>query len=354
MKVVSLPESVRNQFAELSNDALSRGELSLGFYTNRFEGRLADDMGITGVVALNSGTAALDIAFQVARRRGCRTITIPEMTVPMVYRLAISIFDKVELADVDDRDFAMSGEPGTDAICLVTTGGIPSPRIEDFAINCKKRGIFIIEDASHSHGCVFGSTPTGQLGHVMAQSWYATKVLTMGEGGIFCSKDADDLLFAQRYSNQGKRRGNKDYAMSGVNYRPSSTSVILGLCCWNSREEIYNSRRELANTMLRLGAKYVLPNVVPERTSFFKFPVLMNSERDASKIKSIIYDEFGYIPGTIHDALAENISNEFHSYRSRVSSNLDERQVCLPMSFSWGVEDVDKLRRVILAINREQ
>ena len=83
--------------------------------------------------------------------------------------------------------------------------------ITERAINliewARSQGIWVIEDASHAHGCTLHGAPAGSFGDVAAFSFYPTKVLHAGEGGVLAFSDVRLLDKAREYANAGKERG---------------------------------------------------------------------------------------------------------------------------------------------------
>ena len=78
--------------------------------------------------------------------------------------------------------------PRTKAIIVVDYGGHPC-RIDEIVKMAAAREIAVIEDAAHSLGATVGDRPIGSIAHVTAFSFYATKSITTGEGGMLTTAD---------------------------------------------------------------------------------------------------------------------------------------------------------------------
>src|SRR5207253_1967304 len=72
----------------------------------------------------------------------------------------------------------------TAAVVLVHIGGLITPEVDAIADLCRRRGLVLIEDAAHAHGSSFDGRPAGSFGLAAAFSFYPTKVITSGEGGM--------------------------------------------------------------------------------------------------------------------------------------------------------------------------
>ncbi len=324
VQLFGIADTEIKDFLLLSDGALRGGHLSLGPDTLDLESR-------TGCLTVNSGTAALDLAMRyVTTVLGRRSIAIPEMTVPMVFRVAERYFGErnIQFVDVSREDLSMlPDEVHTDCVCFPTTGGVPSDRIEADIRTMQKHGVFVIEDASHSHGCVFGTTPTMSLGDIAIQSWYATKVLTMGEGGLFRG-DPEAMKWAMCYANQGKTRGSGIYKMRhGENYRVPEVAASLGRMEWLHRHTTFANRRANAEIYLDAGIPYCYPGLNVDKTTFFKYPVYVENRDEVLQALAIRRLP---VAGMVHDVRLEK--PEASSWVGANAKWINDHQICLPIS----------------------
>ena len=108
--------------------------------------------------------------------------------------------------------FALSPEtltaaltPDTAAVVLVHVGGLITPGMPtNCARLCEQRGITLVEDAAHAHGSTCDGRFAGSFGAAAAFSFYPTKVVTCGEGGMILTSSADLADEARIYRDQGK------------------------------------------------------------------------------------------------------------------------------------------------------
>ena len=83
----------------------------------------------------------------------------------------------------------------------------------------------MIEDCAHAHGASFKGKSAGSFGIAGVYSFYATKTIPLGEGGMLVSNDKDLMNFAIQWRNYGK----PDYKVSGSNGRMNEISAAVGL-----------------------------------------------------------------------------------------------------------------------------
>ena len=176
-------------------EALQSGWLTQGPVCRSFETVFADHVGASRAVAVSSGTAALHLAL-VALDVGSGDEVI---TTPLTFCACAQVIEHVGatpvFADVDP--FTMQIDPAqieramgprTKAVIAVDYGGHPC-HIEEIVKLGRAQGIAVIEDAAHSLGAAVGERPVGSIADVTAFSFYATKNITTGEGGMLTTED---------------------------------------------------------------------------------------------------------------------------------------------------------------------
>lgn len=175
--------------------ALESGWLTHGPLCREFEAEFAVHTGASRAVAVSSGTAALHLAL-VAQGIGPGDEVI---TTPLTFCSTAHVIEHVGatpvFADIDSVTMQIDPAqiervlgPQTKAIIAVDYGGHPC-HIEDIVKMARDRGIAVIEDAAHSLGAEVGDRPVGSIADVTAFSFYATKNITTGEGGMLTTED---------------------------------------------------------------------------------------------------------------------------------------------------------------------
>ena len=246
--------------------ALESGWLTHGPLCREFEAAIADHVGARRAVALSSGTAALHLAL-VALGVGPGDEVI---TTPMTFCSSAHVIEHVGatpvFADIDP--ITMQIDPTqikrviglrTKAIIAVDYGGHPS-RIDDIVQLARPQGVAVIEDAAHSLGAAVSGRPVGSLADATAFSFYATKNITTGEGGILATQDEGLAARVEQLRLHGidrdawrryRRDGNWRYDVAEAGFKANLTDVqaALGLSQLR-RESAMRIRREM------LAARY--------------------------------------------------------------------------------------------------
>jgi dTDP-4-amino-4,6-dideoxygalactose transaminase len=207
---------------ELVLDALRSGWVTTGPKTVEFERRFADYVGATHSLALNSCTAALHLALLGAGvGKGDEVITTP-LTFCATVNTILHVGGRPVLADVDSDTLCLSPSAveakitrRTKAILPVHYAGCPAD-MAAFKDLAKAHNLALIEDAAHAIGTESMGRPIGAIGDFTCFSFYATKNLTTGEGGMLTCEDGAAIDRLRMLSLHGMSRDAwKRYTASG-------------------------------------------------------------------------------------------------------------------------------------------
>jgi dTDP-4-amino-4,6-dideoxygalactose transaminase len=232
-------------------DTLRSGWLTTGPRTARFEREFRDYVGAPHAVAVNSATAALHLALAALKiGPGDEVITTP-MTFCATVQAILHVGADPVLADIGPDgnvapdEIARRITPWTRAIVPVHLAGLPCHMDAIHAL-ARQFGLFVVEDAAHAAGAFYNGRPIGgaladgSASDAVAFSFYATKNLTTGEGGMLttgrqeladsvrmlslhgASKDAWD-----RYTDRGGWR--YDIVAHGFKYNLSDIQSAIGI-----------------------------------------------------------------------------------------------------------------------------
>ncbi len=137
----------------------------------------------------------------------------------------------------------------TKAVILVHIGGHIAFETEAIAAFCKEKGIYLVEDCAHVHGAWWNGKTGGNYGIAGAYSFYATKTMPLGDGGMVVTRDKDLLKYVEEFRNYGKEvvDGHVYYRMQeGFNYRLSEFNAALGIVQMERLDHILAWKRALA------------------------------------------------------------------------------------------------------------
>jgi dTDP-4-amino-4,6-dideoxygalactose transaminase len=255
---------------------LRSGWLTTGPTTKRFEEAFAQALGVRAAIAVNSGTAAMHLALRVLGIQPGDDVVVPAYTFTATAEVVTYLGARPLLADVDPvtcnlraDDVARVLTPRTRAVMPVHIAGLPCEMtaIRELASGA---GIAVVEDAAHAFPAREGRRPVGTLGDAAAFSFYATKNLTTGEGGMLVLRDAALEEHARvlalhgmsrdawrRYSATGQWR--YDVLANGLKINLTDVAASLGLTQLAKQRAFLATRRRLA---ARYGRKLAAVDAV--------------------------------------------------------------------------------------------
>ncbi len=244
-KVTLADNTIDEQEIQAVCDVLRSRWLSVGPVNREFERSFAAALGVPDAVAVSSGTAALHLAVTTLGLRPGDEVIMPSLTfVSTAATTALHGGTPVFADVVSDSDLTVSPDdvrrlisPRTRAIIAVHYAGFAA----DMAALCAiaaEHGLTLIEDAAHAPCVRADSGMLGALGDIGCFSFYATKNITTGEGGMVVARDQDVLdrirltrahfIATSSWDRMGRTSAGYDVDGIGLNYRPTEISAALG------------------------------------------------------------------------------------------------------------------------------
>jgi perosamine synthetase len=362
---VVFPATDRAEIAAAVTEILGSGTLTLGPYTRRFEAAFAAAHASPHAVAVSSGTAALDIALRTVGVRG-RDVVVPANTFYATAAAVLQAGARPVFADVDAATFALSRAtaeevltPETAAVVLVHIGGLISPAADDLRALCEERGISLVEDAAHAHGSTLDGRFAGSFGVAAAFSFYPTKVVTSGEGGMVITSSEGLAGEARIYRDQGKGAFTANHHVRlGSAWRMSEEHAATGLVHLRRMQEFIARRRQVAASYDKAlgGLDGLRPLAEPPGCSgnIYKYIVLLPPDLDRARFKSEVAQRHGvHLSGEVYDLPLHHqpVLAEYAGPPLPVAEDLAARHVCLPVHSDMTDREVDQVLTGVIAVH---
>ncbi len=211
---------------------LRSGRLREGPVVANFEQRFARAVGARHAVAVNSGTAALYLAYLELLSPGDEVI-VPNFTFVATASMALAVGARPVFADVDPRTFTLDPSdvnrrvtPHTRALAPVHLYGHPAD-VRALHQLARRHRLRIIWDAAQAHGARYGKRDVGALPDVVCYSFYPSKNMTTGEGGMLTTSDAS-LAAAFRLARSHGEDRRYHHVRLGFNFRLTDVAAALG------------------------------------------------------------------------------------------------------------------------------
>lgn len=235
--------------AAASARVLSSGMLVQGKEVQAFEAALAARVGRGHAVAVNNGTAALELALRVLGVGPGDEVVCPALTWPSPAHAVLGLGATLVLADVDPHEWNMTGAtlapalgPRTKAVIAIEQFGNPARHAELLRLAA---GIPLIVDAACSLGSSYAGAPCGSHGLIACTSFHPRKVITTGEGGACLTDDAQLAARLRTLRNHGQLEPGR-FACASGNYRLTELQGAIGSVQLTKLESICTARRRLA------------------------------------------------------------------------------------------------------------
>lgn len=344
---------------------LATGQVAQGENVREFEETFARYTGARHAVAVSSGGAAIEVAMRLLGVEG-REVLVPTNTFAATATGVLLAGGRVRFVDVTAESFAVSLEAleatataETVGVVVVHIGGIITSEIEAIRRWCDQRGLWFFEDAAHAHGSGLDGRMAGRFGRAAAYSFFATKVITSGEGGMLVTDDEELAERARGLRDYGKPNPWESlYTQVGNNWRLSEFCAVVGLVQLRRLDDFIAWRENVAALYTEQLRK--VPGVVPVlpagRSSWYKYIVLLPPKVDRQKIKDKMKSRGIRLSGGVYDTPLHR-QPVFASCRGEfpVADDVCNRHICLPLYYGMKDEEaryvVENLKQVLEEVN---
>ncbi|MBN2238634.1 MAG: DegT/DnrJ/EryC1/StrS family aminotransferase [Dehalococcoidales bacterium] len=279
---IKIDEDVR----QTVDKVLQSGQLAEGPVVKEFEDSFAAYNGTPYAVAVNSGTAALHLALLAAGiKPGDEVISTTFSFIATanccLYCGAVPVFIDIDYDtyNMNPDDIEAKITPKTKAVLITHLYGQPCDMDKIVSI-CKKHGLILIEDACQAHGAEYKNRKTGNFG-IGCFSFYATKNLMTGEGGMITTADEKTAAKMKAMRNHG-RSGQYLHDTLGFNYRMTDIAAAIGIGHLKKLDD-HNARR--------------------------------------NKNAAFLTEEISKIPGLIPPVIGPDRTHAFHQYTIRITKD---------------------------------
>lgn len=268
------------------DEIIESGLWTEGKFVELFEKKWASYTGVDSVSCSSWSGAAL-AAMDFFNVKG-KTVLCPSNTFMATSLSVIRAGAKLRFVDCNREDLCISfndlkkkvekHKPAL--IWAVHIGGHIAFEIDKIAEFCRKKGIVLLEDCAHAHGASWNGRRAGSWGDAGVYSFYATKTVTTGEGGMLVTRNKALLDFAGRYRNYGKPA----YKVHGLNYRMSEFLGAIGCVQVDRLDEIVGWKHNYAASIL--DKKFKKRVIFPKGMSsgYYKYIVFEPIQRSTGKV----------------------------------------------------------------------
>ncbi|MGH7182689.1 MAG: DegT/DnrJ/EryC1/StrS family aminotransferase [Nitrospiraceae bacterium] len=267
--------SIDEEDLRATAEVLRSGQVAQGPYVERFERAMAGFFGLRGGVAVSSGTASLELALRALRIGAGDEVIMPSYVCPAPWLATQRVGAKARLVDIDLSSFNIDPfavsrvvNAKTRAVIVPHLFGLPADLTA-----LERLGIPLIEDCAQTIGVTEQGRPVGTVGQLTICSFYATKLLCAGEGGMVLS---NDRALLERVRLLREYDGAMTLDPSSFNLKLTDLQAALGFSQLRRFQSFQDRRSFLAATYRdALSFKAVfLPSAPPGRAhGYYRFTI---------------------------------------------------------------------------------
>jgi dTDP-4-amino-4,6-dideoxygalactose transaminase len=323
---------------------LKSGWLTLGPRTAEFERVVAEYVGVDRAAAVSSCTAGLHLVMVALGVGPGDDVLVPALNFAAAPNMVIHVGAEPVLVDIDPGTLNVTAElldaawtEKTKLVIPLHFAGRPC-RLTEIMELAASRGAIVLGDGAHALGAEYGTRKIGSVAYATSFSFYVTKGITTGEGGIVTSDDNDLLRRIGTLSLHGmssdawrrySERGPWYYEILGAGYKynMSDLQASIGLCQMKKIDEFRASRTRIAETyrdrFAELEGIATPPDYGDGLHAWHLYPIQIDPDR-----LSIGRDEF------VHHLLEEGIGVSVHfipiHYHPYYATRLDYKRGSFP------------------------
>ncbi len=352
------------QESKTVKNVIDNGWITMGEKTKEFEERFSKEVVDEAYCcAVSSCTAALHISLLSLNLKENDEVIIPALTFIANLNVVEMVRAKPVLADsesyenwnVSAKTIEKVMSPKTKAVIVVHFAGYPC-EMDDIVNLCKENNIVLIEDCAHAPGAKYKGRAAGTFGDYGCFSFFTNKNLSVGEGGMICSKNEEKLKIARLIRSHGmdaltldRHKGRAityDVIRPGLNYRIDEMRSALGLVQLDKLKEANKKRKKLVKRYienLKECKKIKIPflNLKNIESVYHIFPILLDKKLDRTKI----------IENLKHDGIQSSIHypafKDFTAFKdiglneAPIAEDIAKRELTLPLYPTMTIEEVD-------------
>ena len=363
MSVDFFSTTINNTINKKISKLFNSGFISSGKKNDEFEKKFKNFFNLKYCTAVNSGTSSLHLALMCIGVSKGDEIILPAQTfiatgLAILYCGAKPIFADIQpnTGNICPISVKKKISKKTKAIMAVHWGGYPCD-LDELKLICKKKKIFLIEDAAHSIGSIYKGKIIGQISDFTCFSFQAKKQITTGDGGMLVCKNKKHHRKAQKLKwfgidRKSKREylGERIYNINeiGYKYHMNDIAALIGLENLKiTKAKIKHLRliakaydRELKNikgiTILKrsknvISSYWLYTILVDDRSKFFH---LLKKHKIQTSLVHRRIDRYKIFGGINNDLTGQRTFNKKH--------------ICLPIHEKVKIEDVKKIKKILL------
>ena len=347
----------------MKSGGLTHG-LGAGPMVTEFEKSFAKFVKAKHAIAMNTGTAALHSSLVAAGVKHGDEVILPSFTFVATAEVVVMIGAKPVFADIDSITYTISPKSAEKAITKKTKAIMPvdlyglSADLQPIREIANKHGLKIIEDAAQAHGASYKGKPPGAFADAACWSFYGSKNMTTGEGGMITTND-DKIAETARCM---RSHGEKEKYLSGMlghNYHMPEIEAAIGCIQLKKLPKFATKRNENAEKLsekLRKSKSLQLPTVPNGyKHSWYLYTVRMKNAKKAQRdkmVECLKEKEIGAMICYVNPIHLMPFYAKYGKYKLPETEKASRQVFSLPVHPGVTGEQIDYIAKTVLSLLR--
>jgi dTDP-4-amino-4,6-dideoxygalactose transaminase len=340
-------------------EILRSGRLINGPYAQRLEQEFAAKTGVRHAIAVSSCTTALQICLAYFGERDAE-ILVPAASFTTDLSASRWNGQKPVLVDIDPEtlsfdvaDFERKLTSRTKGVIWVHLTGLIAANHRDILDRAKRHGLFVVEDCAHAQGAMIDGRNAGAMGDAGCFSFFPTKLMTCGVGGMITTDDGELDRFARELRFFGRSVEGGEVVREGNDWLLDEFRACIALAQLQDFTAMFERRQAIARRYERALSNQPglrMPDVPRGAVhAYYQFPVLLDDRKAAAEVGKALADKHGiqakriYLP--VHQ---EKIFREYDDGTLRRAEDTLHRSLCLPMHAALSDDAVDQVAAALI------
>jgi perosamine synthetase len=333
---------------------LDSGMLASGPRTEEFEKKFAEYVGTKYAMATTSGTTALHLGLLALGVTHGNEVILPSFSFIATANVVLFCDAVPVFCDVDPKTFNIDPEKIEKLITKKTKAIMPvhlygqAADMKPIQEIADSHGIHVIGDACQAHGAAYDGKMVGSFGDVECFSFYPTKNMTTGEGGMVTTDNEQiaELTISLRNHGREKTKWGYEHGRLGYNYRMTDIAAAIGLEQLKKLPKNIQMRQNNADYYDRHLLSVETPYVIPKTRHAYHQYTVKSTNRDALT-QNLKKNEIGYgiyYPQPLHTY--KHLQKYAHK-DLKISEKLGDEVVSLPVHPGLTNEELKKIVDVV-------
>ncbi|MFT4579269.1 MAG: perosamine synthetase [Nitrospinales bacterium] len=338
---------------------LESGCLINGEFGEKFEQGHRNLTGAQEAVALNSCSTALQICLQHIDVSGYEVLVpsgsfVADINVVLqAGGIPVLVDMNPETLSFDLNDLKRKLTVKTKAMIWVHLTGLISGEYKEIISFARNHDLFLIEDCAHAHGAEINGQKAGSLGDAGCFSYYPTKIITSGAGGMLTTNKRALADYARTVRYHGRNSDAGEVTEFGNNWYLDEIRACIGFYQLEELAQNLERRRQIAsrynqNLAHQQDLELIL---IPEgsKPSYYQYVVILNSRINFPSLRKVLMEKHGIsIKNIYRPTHEEPIFRNLDNGSLKVTEKTLHQSLCLPMFFELTDNQVDKISSAVI------